>query len=898
MADIDFSKLPDQVDLNGLPDDNEGFLSKIKKKADSFILGHLDELAEKKPGVLNPNPDENPIINKPLLPKAEGASSTIGKLAQGGYNSLVRPMSGVTGILGSFLGEGKPETEPIGLPKLEDIPEPPKVLPKEIKALPAPKEQLALPPATNPEIGVSNNKPSFIAGPAGVAKNVPHQVDLGPINPRLGDRESGTILNRELEGLADIPPDLAARQGMSGPAKHIISESEAAQNALVPDRYKNALQNISEVPNTNKAFLNQGQALPGQPQLPSAVKLGNIETPIENPLRNVGAGVKTITRPEGMGNVGPVPQQQIQAPPIESNLSPKEAIQRWGWGRNSGRFAAQQVKNEFSDITDPDAVGQFQSGDRSGRLKDVANYFDSRFKDLVKAGVLEPEQYKQNYLKQLWEESPEEVNAVFNKSGIGREAGLSQESLFKSYKQGIAAGLTPKYSNIGDIAGAFEKEFIGAMKDQELYNYLKDQGVDLGNKSISDPSTWKKLAQLDPEAQKMVAGYFSKSPELIHKTANVVSATKNLALTQGLPYRTGQVSAHGFNVLQSDIMAQGFRKGLGDFFAGSINPENDTNFVKQNEPMIKKLIENGMNWTDVEDHSALTTDKISSKIDKIPLVGDLNVWRRKAFEDPLFQVHLPAVKLKMALDRYSQLVPKVGDQEALQGAASYANDFAGGVDKTFRNKTYQDLARIGLLAPDWLESRLNIAKGLVTGKPGYLKPGLRGTALAAGPVGAGIASKGIAGYLNSKPSEATGIPAGNDSIDKERDIEPLGTSVEPQRATLQNLTQLSQGNLTYPAKYFGKNKLSPVAGTALRLGSNEDVYGSPLTGKDRFGRPISGSQGALNVIQEMSRPITPSFLESIMDYYRGKASPEEIGARTLGLPITYNFKSKKGSLRP
>jgi hypothetical protein len=732
-------------------------------------------------------------------------------------------------------------------------------------------------------------KPSFIAGPAGVAKNEPYTIDIGPVQkPSIGNMQEGTVLPQEYGQVTSIPPDLAARRVPS--IGHVETPTEKIQPKFNYLSGKAEKILAPEQPSGN--FYQSGNARPGESQLPSATKIQDVG-PLEqsqldaasNPNRNIGANVKTITRPEG------IPEGMVEAPPIESNLSPKEAIQRWGYGRNAGRFSAQQIKDQFSELADkPELISEFQAGSRSGQLKDVGKYFDDRFKKLVDAGVLNPEDYKQNYLKQLWEDKPEVVDAVFNKGGVGREPGLSKESVFKSYKSGIKAGLTPKFNNIADIAGEFEKEFTNAMKDKELYDYLSTKGVKLGNKSISDPSTWKQIAKLDPEAQKMVANYFSKSPESLHNIANVVSGTKNLALTQGLPYRTGQVSAHGFNVLQSDIMAQGFKKGLSDFFKGSINPETDLAYVKQNSSMIKKLIENGMNWTDIEDHSALSSDKVSSLIDKIPGAGQANILRRKMFEDPLFKVHLPATKLRIALDRFQQLVPKVGENEALKGAASYANDFAGGVDKTFRNKTYQDIARIGLLAPDWLESRANIAIKGLTGKEGYVKPLIRGAGLASLPVVSGVAAKGVTGYLNSKPSESTGIDIGEVG-NKTRNLEPLGTSIEPHRAAIQLGTQLSQGNLQFPFRYAG-NKLSPPIQTLMYLKDNVDPYGNPISGKDRFGRPISSGQSLANISQELARPITPNIIQSIIDYYKNRAEPEEIASKGLGLPVTYTSKAK------
>lgn len=71
----------------------------------------------------------------------------------------------------------------------------------------APIAPLALPAATNPQ----QMSPRFIGGAAGVAENRPYTIDTGPVTPRIGQPDIGTILPREVEGLSSVPPDMAAR---------------------------------------------------------------------------------------------------------------------------------------------------------------------------------------------------------------------------------------------------------------------------------------------------------------------------------------------------------------------------------------------------------------------------------------------------------------------------------------------------------------------------------------------------------------------------------------------------------------------------------------------------------------------------------------------------------------
>ena len=837
-----------------------------------------------------------------------------------------------------------------------------------VKSKLPPSKQLALPPGSPEDIQAELEKPRYIGGPSGgpgvvapassspeiaaqvaglktggapstprsQAVNLPELIEKNRQDKLSFDQASqypGTRLS-----LPDVEPPIPPE---SGDVRGGFSEQTNPEKSLgypldiVPNRYRpravqsEILQKSGDLKveppagtaTSDITFTSGGPehvpdvlpppkpdtylGTPGPVEQPSAPPKGPTQwgksSSLEDRANQKIFDIKTdpAVSPSGGKFTSSVDIPQIDDP----TLSPVDATKRWGYGRNAAKFNGSQIKNQFADLADkPDLVGAFQSGDRTGRLKDVADYFDQRFSDLVKAGVLNPEDYKQNYLKQLWQNKLEEIDAVFNKSGVAARPGLSKESVFKSYQDGIDAGLTPKYNNLSDISGVFEKEYTNAMRDKQFTDYLESKGIDFGGHSISDPYSWKQIAKLDPQAQSMIAGYFSRSPSGLNKVANTLTGLKNNILSTGLPFRTGQVSAHGANVLASDSMAQGFKTGLSDFFKGSINPETDISFMKDNADMTRKLIENGFNWSSIEDHNPLGKDP--TLVDKIPGLGQANIMRKKVFEDPLFQVHLPATKLRMAISRYQELAPKIGEDAALKASAEFGNDFAGGVDKTFRNKTYQDLARIGLLAPDWLESRANIISGAYQNKPGYRAGAARGAAISAAPPTFGIAAKGVGDYLSGKPSEVSGIPIGTDAKGKQRNFQPMGTAVEPGRSLLQVGSQLSQGDLMAPFKYVG-NKMSTPVKSVLHMVQNEDTFGNPIAGKDKYGRPIPVMPGSYtktgkpmpsalgNIGRELQRSFTPPQVQAIIDYASDKDSPEEAIVKALGLPITYTTPSKR-----
>lgn len=125
--------------------------------------------------------------------------------------------------------------------------------------------------------------PGFIGGDAGLAINKPYAVDLGPqsypsqINfpQELADatgelREPVTVLERELEGINMIPPDLAARSGLSvGRPSTGISVGNENLNRLLPGEIGPITE--GRLPyNQGDVYTGTGTARPGEPQLPSA----------------------------------------------------------------------------------------------------------------------------------------------------------------------------------------------------------------------------------------------------------------------------------------------------------------------------------------------------------------------------------------------------------------------------------------------------------------------------------------------------------------------------------------------------------------------------------------------------------------------------------------------------
>ena len=590
-------------------------------------------------------------INRPatrsLLPEMEHpeGESFAGFMGRAAYNNIIQPLGTVEGFAGSAQPGKIVGKQPLTGTVLPAITKPP------VRALPPAPNRRMLPPAINPEvIPAPVRKPSYIAGPAGVAENRPYTISPPPVNPRLGANNQGTVLNSEFGQNVQIPPDMVARSGINvgsgAPIKPPVVDKR------LPEIYQPKVDEVGEAAFAAEKAKRGNDILPSAPPKGPVSRLKPVEPPKPNPNRNAGAGVVTITDPKGKKAQQILGKNAVEPPPIKDTTPAKEAVERWAWGRNAAPEYSRQVKEQFKDLDDPSLVAKFQGGDKTGRLGDVAKYFDDRFNLLKKAGILD-ENYKQNYIRQLWENTEEEVTAALAKTKISNSPGFSKESVFRTYEEGIAAGLTPKYTTIPDIIGHYEGEVRTALKNKEFYDYLKNTGQIKPGKSIQSPAEWIFKGPKQDELALLTNNYLGNGNKKVKGVADVVSTTKNWMLGAGIP--NTPFNMHGWNILRSEIMSQGYAKGTKSFFSDALNPKAQMAKIKKNEGLLKELIEHGMGWGNIEDHTAMARNlnSVEQKATKhLPGAGKAIELQKKLFEDPLFKLKLPADKLDFAADRF------------------------------------------------------------------------------------------------------------------------------------------------------------------------------------------------------------------------------------------------------
>lgn len=916
---------------------SKGIIASTKEAVDKFIMDHIDELAQKKPGILNPNPEQNPVMAKSFLPEAgpsverylgeaNVAPSYLNKAAMWGYNNLVRPIASPLGILtGTMMAN--PSTEP--------IPNPSKLNFGNIAGdieLPT-QRRLALPPAPQDR---------FIAGPSG-AGGISSRADVTPdvaakIAGLTEDRPVPQGTSADLVQLAEQKrvQNLKYTQAQQYPGESIdVGTVGPYENTLPPQSgdvtggfssqtNKTLPYPLNVVPNKVRPRATQTDILRNKP---------NVEpSPITNEDITFSSG--EISEPQTPPELSPmlpsaakgkpiIEAQILEPPPIKGkNITPKEAIQRWAWGRDAAKERGKIAADEFKDLQDPTHIDQFQAGNRTGPLAKVQQLLDDTFKKEKAAGILTDERYKDNYLRQYWDmdaSSPEAI-AAFSRSRIARTPGFAKESTFETYAQGKAAGMIPKYSTIPEIVEARVAESERAIKNKELYDWLdKNQYIKEGG-VVQSPDTWKLIGPHKEELQKYIQNYMGEPNRYVKPVADVFSLTKNISLGGGAPGT--KYNMHAWNTARADAKLNGYISAGRKLFSDPTGNKAEqwiANMPKEERALIPDLIEYGWTYRPIEDmgkevnvlqHFGEGRTGVTGTLARVGGKGIEKV--QNVFEKPLFEKALPALKIQRTLEAFHSLEPELGREAALKAAAKIGNEFYGGVNKSLRDKTVTDLSRIAFLAPDWLESRLRLAasewKGTAKTLTGqgtpvdkiYAKSFARGSAM----TGLGmVTGGGIASQVSKlRNRDIAAIPMGDVTEGVHRQLPTMTSADEGQRIPVQVPLDMYRGNPAALSDLLIKNRISIPAKSILDAINNEDTFGNPLRGKTKYGKDIPFMEGAKNIAVELSRPFQHQVVQGLIGWLKGTITPEEAVSMGLELPTQYSrdkaLKKTKSAIVP
>src|SRR3990172_6770618 len=150
----------------------------------------------------------------------------------------------------------------------------------------------------------------------------------------------------------------------------------------------------------------------------------------------------------------------------------KQAYRDWVNTMAASKLEGLQKSKQFNKLDDMGMNGifEFQAGNQKGFFTTIKNYFDDRYAEVVASGI--DMNYRRNYLPQLWQNSQDEIDAVFKKT-LTKRPSFSIEAVIDDYKKGIQLGLTPKFEKLSDLVAWYEQSTSKAMADRNFLNYLQ-----------------------------------------------------------------------------------------------------------------------------------------------------------------------------------------------------------------------------------------------------------------------------------------------------------------------------------------------------------------------------------------------------------------------------------------
>lgn len=538
-----------------------------------------------------------------------------------------------------------------------------------------------------------------------------------------------------------------------------------------------------------------------------------------------------------------------------------------------------------------EAIIELQSGKNPEKFRAIKDFTDGLFELEKKAGLMEPEKYRQNYITQLWDNTPEEIDEVF-KNVVGKKAGFTKARMIEDYKTGIEAGLKPRYNTMSDLLEARFKTSQRALADKELVDDL----ISSGNGKTLDKAppgwqqvdlTWEnKPIAVHPDVAKIVNNYTATGSQLLEKTAEFVSEAKQTILSAGIP-RSGWNFHTGVNV---PVRAAAARKNpLGavvDSVIWNTNPKSAETYITKTVP---KEITDGLLKAGLT--ISRTAEDAGYGFKPRPGTGKISQARGawdKLFSEVAFDKVLPAHKLKVAWETYQNALKKgLSPDEAFRIGAETANTVFGGVNPQAlgRSRDFQNVLRTFLLAPDWLESNIRIAGktgGLLNpknwAKPEYAPFKRFAVNAAAMYTSFAMLNKAMSGkfpWENGEGQEFNLATGTFDERGRERMVPVFGTAFDFARIPLQLVRGIGDGDPEQIGRVL-RNRLSPPVSAATSLF---------VTGEDYRGRPIdTPGEIAGQVAQAVG---VPSQITNIIGGLTGEQTPEEVAAGLLEAPLRY-----------
>lgn len=536
-----------------------------------------------------------------------------------------------------------------------------------------------------------------------------------------------------------------------------------------------------------------------------------------------------------------------------------------GWRRQvlSGYENANSLAAKYSDIPEEDGwkmirYMQDPTEDTAKRLNfdpkeykeqmtSIRQTYDSMYKEATDKGL--DVNYIKNYLNQVWEEGPTEIERRLR--GLGTKPAFIKERKIPSYEEGLELGLTPKYTHPAQLAAHYRQALDRAVANKQLIKHLLDKGyVAPASKSPADwmtiQSPFVPKGKFRIDGKTVVLDDLKASPhiaralnsilgemgmggwEAVFKAgSNVSRMMQDLTLSGGV----GPLNAFTVGNAIKDITAGRIKSPL-TAFVRSWSPQASRDYFLNNKNYVDMMAEEGVPVRSNLDYRYMY-DNLAKQKGFAKKFGD-------TFESlvtrPTFRRFMPMLNLNFFKDAYDSAIKSgIDPDEAKSIAASATKNFYGIQDNFDRPEVSEDILSTVFFAPYFRESManfwINTAKSL---KPGNISS----RAFAANRKF--LAGLGVTYLLyNALNKKLTGHPIWENKGGKEFFLEiptekdrSLYVPILPSVATLprrgaEMLGKVSEGDIAGATQKAGSLLSQPVS-LGSQLLTNRTFYGGNI----------------------------------------------------------------------
>ena len=340
-----------------------------------------------------------------------------------------------------------------------------------------------------------------------------------------------------------------------------------------------------------------------------------------------------------------------------------------------------------------------------------------------------------DYFPHIWKESPEQIQEMIK--GAGGKFKFANERDIPTYREGINAGLTPKYNHPAPVLAEYMQQLkkteanLGFLRELKNKGFIVDATVAQGQSGfvpLNAPG-FPKSTSMGPDGEKIIGEYYA--PSDIGKIINRVFGTQDT----GYLGKALNIGARASGVLQDITLsggipktpfnawtfAQSMKEALSGRFVSptisairSMSGDFSNKFFEANSGQIKKMqlsgipLETSWNLSNLMDEGFMKNTFTGTE----PGIwnGIKSAWN-KTVNEPTFKRFMPMLQINLFNDIERQAM-KAGRSanEATQIATNAVKNFYGvqsAGDIARRTQIGKDATGALFFAPRYRESMIN-----------------------------------------------------------------------------------------------------------------------------------------------------------------------------------------------